>query len=431
MAKVVSVQTARNKAHKKAAQGGKKPVRQNGTKNQSAASRSQAQAPVKAKTKKSGSSAKAGEKFQDYSLIFVIMFLLAFGLVMLYSTSSYEAAIKFGDSAFYLKRQLMATAAGLVVMFLVSLFPYEKLRKIALPLYWGSLVLVVLVMFIGTEVNGAKRWIYFGPISVQPAEISKIAVILVTALLIEQTGPRRLQTWKGTIRVMAPAALQSVAVLIFTRNMSSAMIIALIAGGMLFVARKDYRLFVGAAVVAGGLAVGWITYAQARAGQGTSFRSDRLLAWLDPKKYADGIGFQTLQALYGIGSGGIFGKGLGMSMQKLGYIPEAQNDMIFSIICEELGVFGAVSIILMFMILCWRFMVIANNAKDLYGGMIASGVLTHIAVQVILNIAVVTNTIPNTGVTLPFISYGGSAVMILLAEVGVVINISRITLKNL
>jgi len=145
----------------------------------------------------------------------------------------------------------------------------------------------------------------------------------------------------------------------------------------------------------------------------------------DPAAYADSIGFQTLQALYGIGSGGIFGKGLGESMQKLGFIPEAQNDMIFSIICEELGLFGAISIIVLFMILTWRFMVIAMNARDLYSSLLVVGVMTHIAVQVILNIAVVTNTIPNTGISLPFISFGGSSVLFLLIEVGVVLRVMR------
>ena len=155
------------------------------------------------------------------------------------------------------------------------------------------------------------------------------------------------------------------------------------------------------------------------------FRGERILAWLDPEAYASGKGFQTLQALYAIGSGGIFGKGLGQSMQKLGFIPEAQNDMIFSIICEELGLFGAIAIILLFLLLIWRFMIVANNAPDLFGALLVVGVMGHIAIQVILNIAVVTNTIPNTGISLPFISYGGSSVMFLLIEIGLVLSVSH------
>ena len=162
------------------------------------------------------------------------------------------------------------------------------------------------------------------------------------------------------------------------------------------------------------------------------FRGARILAWLDPEAYADGKGFQTLQALYAIGSGGILGKGLGESMQKLGFLPEAQNDMIFSIICEELGLFGAIAVILMFLLLIWRFMVIANNAPYLCGALLVEGVLGHLAIQVILNIAVVTNTIPNTGISLPFISYGGSAVLFLLIEIGMVLSVAKgIRLKDL
>ncbi len=161
-------------------------------------------------------------------------------------------------------------------------------------------------------------------------------------------------------------------------------------------------------------------------------RGTRILAWLDPEAYASGKGFQTLQALYAIGSGGILGKGLGQSMQKLGFIPEAQNDMIFSIICEELGLFGAISILLMFVLLIWRFMVIANNASDLFGALLVVGVMGHIAIQVILNVAVVTNTIPNTGISLPFISYGGTSVLFLLVEIGIVLSVGKgIRLKDL
>ena len=159
------------------------------------------------------------------------------------------------------------------------------------------------------------------------------------------------------------------------------------------------------------------------------FRGERVLAWLDPQAYAGGKGYQTIQALYAIGSGGIFGKGLGQSMQKLGFIPEAQNDMIFSIICEEMGLFGAIAIMLLFVLLIWRFILVAGNAEDLYGALIVTGVVTHIAVQAILNIAVVTNTIPNTGVTLPFISYGGSSLLLLLAEIGMVMSVARTSSK--
>ena len=203
---------------------------------------------------------------------------------------------------------------------------------------------------------------------------------------------------------------------------------------MVFVASPDYKKFVimgaaGTAVIAVAVFVIVSSYAS---GDQMAWRSERIVAWLDPESQAQGKGFQTIQALYAIGSGGIWGKGLGQSMQKLSFLPEAQNDMIFSIICEELGLFGAVAVILMFIMLLWRMMVIANNATDLFGAMLVVGVMGHIAIQSILNIAVVTNTIPNTGISLPFISYGGSSVMFLLIEIGLVLSVARrIQLKEL
>ena len=217
-----------------------------------------------------------------------------------------------------------------------------------------------------------------------------------------------------------------------TSNLSSAIIIMGIAVLMVFVASPDYKKFVLMGVVgAAGVALVVFLIVNAASADGLNYRGERVLAWLDPEAYVSDTGYQTLQALYAIGSGGIWGKGLGQSMQKLGFIPEAQNDMIFSIICEELGLFGAVAIILMFVMLIWRLMVIANNAPDLFGALLVVGVMGHMAIQVILNIAVVTNTIPNTGISLPFISYGGTAVLFQLAEIGLVLNVAkRIQLKE-
>ena len=202
---------------------------------------------------------------------------------------------------------------------------------------------------------------------------------------------------------------------------------------MLFVASPQYKPFFIIGGI-GALAVIGVIFGvkQLQSIEGLDFRFARIMAWLDPEAYASGKGFQTLQALYAIGSGGIFGKGLGQSIQKLGFLPEQQNDMIFSIICEELGFVGATILMLVFLVLIWRFMVIAVHAPDLFGSLIAAGAMGHIAIQVILNVAVVTNTIPNTGITLPFISYGGSSVMFLLAEIGIVFSVGRgIRLKDL
>lgn len=268
--------------------------------------------------------------------------------------------------------------------------------------------------------------------SIQPAEIAKLGMILFLASLICRMG-RKIRSGKGFMIVLMTPVPVSLLVWKITENMSSAIIILGIAILMLFVSSPDYKRFIllgfaGVAVCA--LAVFIIVNAADSGSLGV--RGTRILAWLDPEAYASGKGFQTLQALYAIGSGGILGKGLGQSMQKLGFLPEAQNDMIFSIICEELGLFGAISILLMFILLIWRFMVIANNASDLFGALLVVGVMGHIAIQVILNVAVVTNTIPNTGISLPFISYGGSSVLFLLIEIGIVLSVGKgIRLKDL
>ena len=361
---------------------------------------------------------------RDYSLILIILFFIAFGLVMLYSTSSYEAGLEYGDSAYYLKRQAAATAVGLVVMVVVSRIPLAFWERLHSVIYVFSILLLGLIIPFGTEVNGAKRWIYIGPVSVQPAEISKFAVLLVTAVWLCQSSRSIFRTWKGFIATLMPALLQAGLILGITRNLSSAIIVGAIAMGMVFVTDERYRRYVLLAAIIILICAAAVLIAKKTSGS-ISFRFKRILVWLDPAAYADDTGYQVLQGLYGVGSGGLFGKGLGQSMQKLGYIPEAQNDMIFSIICEELGLFGAFSIILLFMLLCWRFMMVAMNASNMFGSLLTVGVMTHIAVQVILNIAVMTNTIPNTGVTFPFFSYGGSSIVILLAEIGLVLNVAR------
>ena len=364
----------------------------------------------------------------DYSLLFIVLFLLSFGLVMLYSTSSYEAALEYGDSAYSLKRQLIFTLFGLVLMTGVSFIPYTFWKKVSVLAYLVSVGLIVLVIPFGMEVNGAKRWIRIPglPMQLQPAEVAKIGVIIFSAMIIEKLGRRSLATIRGFIFPMIPAVIVAVMIWQITDNLSSAIIVVAIVFGMLFVACPDYGKFLGIVLVVlvAGAFIVWYTVNSADTNS-LDFRGERILAWLDPQAYAGGKGYQTIQALYAIGSGGVFGKGLGQSMQKLGFIPEAQNDMIFSIICEELGLFGAISIMLMFVLLIWRFMMIANSADDFYGAMLVVGVISHIAVQVILNIAVVTNTIPNTGVTLPFISYGGSSVFFLLSEIGIVLSVAR------
>ena len=366
------------------------------------------------------------ETFFDYTLLFIVLFLLGFGLVMLYSTSSYEASMEMGDSAYYLKKQVASTVLGLIVMMVIANIPYHFWERFAFLGYVVSVVLILLVLTpLGIEANGARRWINVFGISLQPAEVAKLAMILFLASLVCKMG-RSIRTPKGFMIMLAAPLPICAEVYLVTKNLSSAIIIFGIAVLMVFVSSPDYKKFIliglaGIAVCA--LAVYLIV--NAADSDSLSFRGGRILAWLDPEAYADGKGFQTLHALYAIGSGGLFGKGLGESLQKMGNVPESQNDMIFTIICEELGLFGAVCVILLFLLMIWRMMVIANNAQDLFGALLVVGVMSHIAIQVILNIAVVTNTIPNTGVILPFISYGGTSLIFLMAELGLVLSVSK------
>ncbi|MCM1388420.1 MAG: putative lipid II flippase FtsW [Bacillus sp. (in: Bacteria)] len=383
---------------------------------------------------RTGKKSNSIANYMDYSLLFIVIFLLGFGLVMVYSTSSYEANLTFGDSAWYFRKQLWASILGIVVMMVVANIPYHFWERFAVLGYIVSVALILLVIPFGYESHGARRWLRIAGISLQPAEVAKLGMILFLASMICTMG-KKIRNRKGFYTVLIVPVPIAVMLWQITENLSSAIIVMGIAVLMLFVSCPDYKRFIllGLAAIAGAALVVFVIVKMAESGADElGFRGGRILAWLNPEAYASGKGFQTLQGLYAIGSGGILGKGLGASKQKLGFIPEAQNDMIFSIICEELGLFGAIAVILMFIMLIWRFMVIANNAPDLFGALLVVGVLGHIAIQVILNIAVVTNTIPNTGISLPFISYGGTSVVFLLIEIGLVLSVAKgIRLKDL
>ena len=380
------------------------------------------------------------EYFFDYSLLFIVLFLLGFGLVMIYSASSYEAFQSYEDTTYYMKKQLIAIVIGMVLMIIVANIPYHFWERFALLGYVVAMALVPLVKIpgLGVESHGAYRWIKIPGIglNLQPAEVAKLCLILFLAVMVCKMG-KSVRTMKGfavMILLPMPVVLE---VYLITKNLSSAIIIMGISVLMVFVASPDYKKFVimGVLVLIGAVLIVFLAVSStqnAAEGEEVNFRFGRIATWLNPESDATGTGFQTLQGLYAIGSGGIWGKGLGQSMQKLNFLPEAQNDMIFSIICEELGLFGAVAVIIMFIMLLWRMMVIANNAPDLFGAMLVVGVMGHIAIQAILNIAVVPNSIPNTGISLPFISYGGSSVMFLLIEIGLVLSVARrIQLKEL
>ncbi len=360
----------------------------------------------------------------DYNLLFLVIFLVCFGLVMLYSSSSYICAnsAKYNyDAAFYLKRQLRNYLVGIALMVFLIAVPYRRWKSWGWLAYFASFALCILVIFIGSESHGQARWIYIGSIGFQPSEIAKVGVIVFLAMLLEKIS-KQLKSWKNLVKVFV--LLLPIVGAVAYNNLSTAIIILGIAVCMIFVASPKYIHFV--AVGAAAIVFGVIFILTA------GYRVGRVEAWLHPETADPADVYQTLQGLYAIGSGGLFGKGLGESLQKLGNVPESQNDMIFTIICEELGLFGAVGVILLFMLIIWRMMVISNNAPDLFGSLLVVGVMSHIAIQVILNIAVVTNSIPNTGVILPFISYGGTSIMILMGEIGLVLGVSRsIRLENI
>ncbi len=370
--------------------------------------------------------AAAGEMYFDYDLLLVIIFLMCFGLVMLYSVSSYEADADFGNDLYYFTRQALIGAAGFVVMFLVSKIDYHIYGAFATEIYIFAMFMMALVRTpLGLTLNGARRWIKLpGGQTLQPAEITKIAVILFISYELCRLG-RKAYTLAGIVRVLAFGAIASGGVLFLTDNLSTAIIVMAITCILIFLIHPKTKPFVAIIIAAVIIAVIGIAVLSVIAANSDNFRIQRIISWLNPEATASDGSYQVMQGLYAIGSGGFFGKGLGNSTQKLGVIPEAQNDMILVVICEELGVFGALLILILFGVLLYRLMFIAQNAPDLYGSLIAAGIFAHIAIQVIFNIAVVTGLFPTTGITLPFISYGGTAILFLMAEMGVALGISR------
>ena len=298
-------------------------------------------------------------------------------------------------------------------MLFVAGMDYHIWQRLAVFGYLAAVALSVAVMLFGREINGSKRWLALGPFSFQPSEFAKVALILFLADLVTKNVKTIGKMWT-LCRIMF--WILPIVGLVGASNLSTAIIILGIGVILIFVASPKYAQFAMMGI-AGACFMGIFLALE-------SYRLERLAIWRNPEKYEKG--YQTLQGLYAIGSGGVFGVGIGNSVQKLGFVPEAQNDMIFSIICEELGLAGAGIIVFLFLLLIWRFFLIASGSRDLFGALIATGAMAHMMIQVILNIAVVTNTIPNTGITLPFISYGGTSVMFLLIEMGLVLSVSQV-----
>lgn len=376
---------------------------------------------------------RTGRFYYDYSLLAVIVLLTCFGLAMLYSSSFYVATRDFENDMHYFVKQAIISGICIIGAVGVSQFDYHILGNVTVILYIASILLMCLVQTpLGFEANGARRWIKLGPVQIQPAEVAKIAVILCMSYCIKMIGTK-IVTLKASLFLLAVGGLQAAVAFLFTENLSTAIIIFGITFGMLFVAHpkiKPFLIFVLVVLVAGVVIIG-LVYMLVDPVKNENFRLQRILVWLRPEEFASNEGYQILQGLYAIGSGGLFGRGLGNSIQKLGTVPEAQNDMIFSIICEELGIIGGFIVLFMFVYLLFRLFVIAQNAPDTTGMLMVSGIFIHIGLQVIMNIAVVTNLMPNTGVTLPFISYGGTSILFLMSEMGLALSVSnQIQLKD-
>ena len=371
---------------------------------------------------------KLPSDFYDYNLLACTILLVSFGLIMLYSASAYEAASTFkGNDMYYFTHQAGLSAIVLVGIVILSKFvDYHSVwfQRIAALVYWGSLLLMAAVRFtpLGYEAYGARRWLRIGGVSLQPAEIGKLGLILYLPYIILKMG-KNMRTIRAKAIVLGLGVLQALAAWILTDNLSTAIILGLIACVILFLADPEVKFY--ARVIPGAAVIGVFAIIilknnlQIFERIGGDFRSNRIYEWLS------GGSYQILQGLYAIGSGGFLGKGLGNSTQKITTIPEAQNDMIFSIICEELGIFGALLVLLLFGYLLYRLFVVAQNAPDAYGMLMVSGVFAHISIQVILNLCVVLKLMPATGITLPFISYGGTSVLFILTEIGIALCVSR------
>ena len=355
----------------------------------------------------------AGQPAPDIWFLIILMLLVCYGLVMLFSAGYAVALYRRGDAYTYIRPQLLFAAFGAAAMYAASLVDYHIWQRLAVFGYLAAVALSVAVMLFGREINGSKRWLALGPFSFQPSEFAKVALILFLADLVTKNVKTIGKMWT-LCRIMF--WILPIVGLVGASNLSTAIIILGIGVILIFVASPKYAQF-ALMGIAGACFMGIFLALE-------SYRLERLAIWRNPEKYEKG--YQTLQGLYAIGSGGVFGVGIGNSVQKLGFVPEAQNDMIFSIICEELGLAGAGIIVFLFLLLIWRFFLIASGSRDLFGALIATGAMAHMMIQVILNIAVVTNTIPNTGITLPFISYGGTSVMFLLIEMGLVLSVSQV-----
>lgn len=357
-----------------------------------------------------------GKGDMDTVFFVILLVIITFGLVMLFSASFANAHYYKNDSLYFIKRQAGFAIMGVAAMLIISKIDYHILHKFALPLYALSLLLLVVVLFCPPS-NGARRWIPY-PVNFQPSEIAKFSVILLFSHLIS-LEPEKMKTFKGGFLRFILLLLPVVGLLLLEPHLSGTIIMILIGCAMMFIGGTGLRWF-GAIAGVGGLGIGAIILSGK-----IEYAMTRLKGWIDPFSDIQGDTYQTVQSLIAIGSGGLFGKGLGNSRQKYLFLPEPQNDFIFAIVCEELGFIGAIAVIVLFGILIWRGLQISLKAPDKFGALLSAGLIIQVGLQVALNIAVVTNTLPNTGISLPFFSYGGTSLLMLMAQMGIVLSVSR------
>lgn len=359
----------------------------------------------------------------DYTFLLLVGVLVVFGLIMLLSASTPTANVKFGKSYYFFLRQLMFVALGGGLMFFLSRIDYRNLKPYAriFMIICIGLLMLVFIPKIGVSHNGSKRWINLGFMELQPSEIMKISISMFFASLIEDKR-YNIKTNEGLLKYFAWIGVVALLMLAET-HLSGTIVLCGIALCVLLVGGANAGLIIGGGAAAGAAVIGIVAAINPA-------RMARLTSFFNPFTDMQGTGYQTAQAIYAIGSGGVFGKGLGESVQKFSYLPEPYNDFIFAVICEELGFIGAIVIIGMFIGLIVRGIKIAMEAEDVFGTLTVVGIMAQVAIQTVLNIGVATASIPNTGVSLPFFSYGGTAIMILLAEMGIVLSVSRYSSKN-
>ena len=361
---------------------------------------------------------KGAGKSVDIPFLLLVMLLLAVGLIMLYSASSAQSEYDTGYaiSTKYLQKQGVCGVLGIICMYAFSRIPAEFWLKFAWPLYGISIAMLLLVLVAGESVNGARRWINIAGIQFQPSEIAKFTMILMFAKLTKGFG-KKAERFRYGVLGFGGALLGILVPLALEKHLSAIMLMGMVAVVMMFVAGTSPKWLLAGAGAAAAFVLIYITF--------MGYAGDRVTAWLHPEQDPGDTGYQILQSLYAIGSGGLFGLGFGKSRQKYLYLPFQYNDYIFAIICEELGLAGAVLIICLFAAMILRGYWIALKAKDRFSTVFAAGLVTLIAVQTILNLCVVTNLLPSTGIALPFFSYGGTALAVNLGEMGVVLSISR------